>query len=64
MNAARQEIQLLSKLNHENVISLIDFYEDDYCLYLVMDLMADDVRNVMANCNQSFDEDFAKIIFK
>ena len=54
----------MSKLNHENIISLIDSYEDDYCLYLVMDLMADDVRNVMVNCNQSFDEDYAKIIFK
>lgn len=49
--AARQEKSIMSGLNHVNIISLIESYEDDYCLYLVMDLMADDLRNVMLSCN-------------
>ena len=49
LSAARQEKQIMSGLNHLNIISLIESYEDDYCLYLVMDMMADDLRNVMVS---------------
>ena len=53
----------MGELDHQNIIDLIESYEDDYCLYLVMDIMADDVSNVMTSCNQSFDEDMAKKLF-
>jgi len=37
------EIQLLSKLNHPNIIKLIETFEDDENLYLVMELMPQDL---------------------
>ena len=45
------------------MIGLIESYEDDHCIYLVMDLMADDFRNVMLSCNQAFDEGTARKLF-
>jgi serine/threonine protein kinase len=60
---ARQEKQIMGELDHHNIIGLIESYEDDYCLYLVMNMMADDVRNVMINCDQAFDENTAKTLF-
>ncbi|ODV85013.1 hypothetical protein CANARDRAFT_179379, partial [[Candida] arabinofermentans NRRL YB-2248] len=33
-----REIKLLSKLNHENIISLIDWYEDDFNFYIITPL--------------------------
>ena len=53
----------MSGLNHLNIISLIESYEDDYCLYLVLDMMADDLRNVMVSCCQPFDEAMAQCLF-
>ena len=53
----------MNGLSHQNIIGLIETYEDDYCLYLVMDLMADDLRNVMLSCDQAFDEVTAKKLF-
>ena len=63
LEAARQETSIMNGLSHKNIINLIETYEDDYCLYLVMDLMADDLRNVMESCNQAFDEVTAKKLF-
>ena len=53
----------MGELDHQNIIGLIESYEDDYCLYLVMDIIADDIRNVMNSCNQAFDENMAKKLF-
>lgn len=61
--AARLEKQIISNLDHENIIHLIESFEDDFCIYLVMDMMADDVRNVMDQYDQAFDENYAKILF-
>lgn len=49
----------MSELDHSNIISLIESYEDDFCLYLVMDMMADDLRNIMSDSNEAFDEQHA-----
>lgn len=44
-------------------MGLIEAYEDDQCIYLVMDVMADDLHNVMISCNQPFDEHTALKLF-
>lgn len=64
LDAARHEKQIMSQLDHQNIIGLTESYEDDYCLYLVMDMMADDLRNVMTSCDQAFDENTAKVLFR
>lgn len=53
----------MQELDHKNIISLVDWFEDDECLCLIMDLMADDLRNIMVSCDQPFDEDTAKKLF-
>lgn len=50
-------------LDHINIIELVDSYEDDEYICLVMDLMAGDLRNIMVSCDQPFDEDTTKKLF-
>ena len=61
--AARDEYEMIRRLNHENVIEITDKHEDDEFLYLVMDLMTDDLRNVMLGCDMPFDEATARKLF-
>ena len=37
----------MKKLDHPQVMKLLDFYEDSDYICLVMDLMVDDTRNVL-----------------
>ena len=50
-------------MNHQNVMKLVSSFEDDKQLCLVMDLMADDLRNVVNNNDSPLDEQFARKIF-
>lgn len=39
INDVYQEIEILKTLDHPNIVKLIDFFEDDKCIYIVMELM-------------------------
>ena len=40
IEAAREEVQIMLVLkDHTNIVCIIDSYEDDYCIYLVMDMV-------------------------
>lgn len=38
-NQLYQEVEILSQLDHPNVVRLVEIYEDDEMMYLVMELM-------------------------
>lgn len=63
LDSARKEKEIMNGLDHSNIINLIESYEDEECLYIVMDLMADDLRNVMVSCDQAFDPNTARVLF-
>ena len=54
----------MQKLDHPCIIKLIDWYEANDHMCLVMDLMADDLRNIVTLNQGPMDEIVAKIIFK
>ena len=43
---ASRERFFMSQLKNENVMQLLDSHEDETRMYFVMELMADDLRNV------------------
>ena len=45
--AARLERRLMKRLQHPNIIELEDAYEDGKYICLVMELMANDLRETM-----------------
>lgn len=50
-------------MDHPNVMKVIDTYEDKKLIFLVMDLMVDDLRNVVMNNQNRLDEQFVKKLF-
>ena len=63
LKAANKERMYLSILKHDHVMHLIDNHEDESHLYLVMDLMIDDFRNVYKKLKCPMKEEYAKRIF-
>ena len=53
----------MQKLDHGNIMKLNDTHEDDDFLYLVMDLMADDLRNIVNINSNPLDETFSRQVF-
>lgn len=64
MAAARQEREIMKRVSHKNIINLIDSYEDSNLLYLAMDLMTDDLRNIMISAGRPFKELLARKVFQ
>lgn len=44
---AKNEIIFMKYLEHPNIMAIRDIYEDDKNLILIMNLMAEDFRNVL-----------------
>ena len=63
LRSAWAEKTIMESLDHENVMKLLDSYEDDEHLYLVMDLMVEDLRNIVINNNKPLKEKFIRKIF-
>lgn len=63
LNAARFERKVMKSLNHDNIMSLLDQHEDDEVMYLVMDLMTDDLRNIINYNNSPLDVMFTRKMF-
>ena len=53
----------MESMDHVNVMKLHDSYEDDDHLYLVMDLMVEDMRNIVISNNKPLKEKFTRKIF-
>ena len=62
--AARLERRLLKKMNHPNIISYYDDYEDINYIGIVMELMANDLRQTMQQVGDGLDENFCRNICK
>ena len=65
IKAARFEAEIMEHLltDHENIMNVKDTYEDDRAMCLVMDLMADDVRNIKNINDHPLQEEFARKMF-
>ena len=64
IRAAKLEKRLMERLDHANVMKLLDYFEDGDFICMVMDLMVDDMRNLMILNPGSFEEKFAKSVFQ
>ena len=53
----------MENLNHPCVTKLNDFYEDSQQIYIVMDLMLSDMRDLMIEVNAPIKELDARSIF-
>lgn len=53
----------MSKLDHAGIMKILDNYEDNKSIYLVMDLMGADLRNLTNTFDQPFEEKFARKLF-
>lgn len=51
------------ELDHENIMKATDYFEDADRVYLVMDLMIDDLRNAINMSTGPFTEQYSKKIF-
>ena len=54
----------MSTFEHPNIMKLLDKYEDEQMLCLVMELMADDLRNIVNMNDGPLEEEFAKKLFQ
>ena len=54
----------MRKMNHHHFMKLIDSYEDENELYLVTDLKADNLRNVLNDNYGPLEGEFAKKVFR
>lgn len=62
--AAHLEIRIMSQMDHANITKPNDHFEDAEYIYIVMNLLVDDMRNIMNQCEGRFTEDYAKTIFR
>ena len=53
----------MQKLDHPNIMKLLNHQEDEQCLYLIMDLMVEDLRNVMLQNGKVLKESLVRKIF-
>jgi len=61
-NALKNEINILNKINHQNVVKLIDFFYEGQCVYLVMEYCEQDLSKFLKK--NKCDEKLAVHIFK
>lgn len=54
----------MQRLDHPNVMKLLDYFEDDKNICMVMELMVDDMRNLTMMNPGAFEENFAKSVFR
>lgn len=53
----------MNRIEHENVMKLVDCHEDNENVYLVMPRMIDDFRSAMNIANKPFNEEYARKVF-
>jgi len=63
MEAIYREKKIMSTVDHPCIAKLNDFYEDPQYIYIVMDLMLSDMRDLMIEVNAPIKESDCRSIF-
>ena len=63
LEAIHREKNIMSTLSHPCVVQLRDFHEDSENIYMVMDLMLSDMRDLMIEVNAPVKERDARSLF-
>eukprot|EP00210_Caulerpa_lentillifera_P007251 g6937.t1 len=60
-----KEIEILSRLDHENIVTLKEFYHDDQSVYLVSELLqGGELLEAVLNQDEGYSEDIARSCFQ
>ena len=63
LEAIHREKRIMSSMEHPCIAKLNDFYEDPQYIYIVMDLMLSDMRDLMIEVNAPIKESDCRSIF-
>lgn len=63
LKSIRNETLIMNNFNHENIMGLRRVVESSHHIFLVMNLMVDDLRNIFNRSGCMFDEEFAGKLF-
>ena len=58
------EVEIMMKLDHPNILWLIDYFEDLECIYLVLELCSGGELFERIVSNHYYEEDEARLIYK
>ena len=64
LESAKKEVQYLQRLNHPNVIRIIDKFENDLTIIIVLPLFNSDLHDYLYGRLEPLDEEEAKRVFK
>ena len=64
LQAAYKEKSLLDKMDHQNVIKNLSYFENDNVICIVTDLMLFDMKTMLQNFREPLSETYAKNIFR
>lgn len=62
----KNEVRVHKRLNHPNILKLYHFFEDDKCVYLIMELCENgELFSFIRTCKQNggLEEDVARMLF-
>ena len=54
----------MNSLDHQGIMKATQFSESETSMFIVMDLMGDDLRNLILNNSHPFEENFARYLFQ
>ena len=60
---AKLEARIMNSLDHHGIMKATQFCESSNSIFVVMDMMGDDLRNLILNNSHPFEESFAKCLF-
>ena len=64
LEAVYGEMAMLDKMNNQNIIKNLSFFENDVFMCIVTDLMIFDIRKMLDTFREPLTESLAKTIFK
>jgi len=60
-----KEIEILSRLNHKNIVGLLEFYFDDQSVYLISELLkGGELLDAVLDNSEGYSEDIARSCFR
>lgn len=60
-----KEIEILSRLDHQNIVGLLEFYVDDHSVYLISELLkGGELLDAVLDNSEGYSEDIARSCFQ